>query len=718
MKIHLFHIFHSDLLKKIVFFFFLTLPVFIIAQTDKQSLGNNPYVFKILKNTIQNQEKNNPDHLNSYQYYVYTKFFVDDLKYSYSTNIDSIGISNPSATELLFLGEKVTEYKYDRKYGKKNTVIAGQISGFKEPYYELYNDQIFGEDFPKVLKEDFPLYNFRLTDSILINERKTYVISFGSKRSILLNGSRGFLYIDASSFAVVKYSGEEYNMDYNRYFDLNWELFHDVWYPGNKTIKIKFNNFDFSKFLGKKYPVQKLELTPWLVIQSHTSDFSQPDSFTRKDFQGYTYELKEDFDKNADSKISSYRPTPLNSKEEQTYHSSSLFEQFPIEKNIRTLSSVKKGEYPLFKRFNLDLANLISYNDYEGFRFQIGSESNNKLSKTFSVHKYAAYGTKDKNFKGAAGIDFFINKKYDGKLSVDGYLDVNPYSKEIVRRPESMNDLKEELNFIQNSLFYSFKKGEISYKQDFFKRFTTSFVVNYQTQKSEFPYSYENNDPDHWFNQLATSINIKYAPFAEYMQTPDGKLTIKDKPVYFYFNYTKNWKELNADFDYQKFDFSSDISLKNLWGTSNFFLNSGYISGKTSLWNLYGSFGTAKTGSSVFNRFSVKGFHSLETIISGDFFADRYVALFFTHRFNDIKLWDEKKIQIALVYNALIGNMDHQDLHSLYHFQVPNNYYQEAGIEVNKLISYLGLGVYYRFGAYNQGNFDDNLFVKLTFTLF
>ncbi len=105
-------------------------------------------------------------------------------------------------------------------------------------------------------------------------------------------------------------------------------------------------------------------------------------------------------------------------------------------------------------------------------------------------------------------------------------------------------------------------------------------------------------------------------------------------------------------------------------------------------------------------------------MISGDFFADRYVALFFTHRFRDIQLWNTKKIQLALVYNALIGNMEHQDLHTLYRFQVPNNLYQEVGIEINKLVSYFGLGAYYRFGAYNQGIFDDNLFIKLTFTLF
>ncbi|MDR2122087.1 MAG: DUF5686 family protein [Flavobacteriaceae bacterium] len=709
-------------MKEILIFFSLSLPLLSLAQNSRKMLpyekkNTNHPVFELLKKIKSHEKKNHPDNLKAYSYYVYNKFYIDEYKYNYSPDIDSLTIPDLNNQELLLLGERITECKYDQKYGRKNKILADRISGFKEPYYELFNEQVLKEEFPKVLKK-YHLYNFRLIDSIDFNQKKTYVLAFASQKGLLINGSRGSLYIDAESYAVVKYSGEEYGNSYTRYFEYNWKPFQGIWYPEKNIQKIRFGAIDLFKLIYRKYRKEKLIFVPWVVIESHISRFSPSEGFPRDDFKGYMYELEEEHSINPDSKISPFRQNPLNSREKKTYAStSSLFDLFPVERNIKTLRTIKKGKFPI-KQVNLDLLSLLSFNDYEGFRIQLGGKTNPKFSQDYSLHGYAAYGSKDTNFKGAAGMDLFINKKYDGILSINAYSDVNPSSREIYRTPESMEQIRERLNYVQNSFFYSYRKGKISYTQDFFKRFTTSFIVDYQAQRANYEYSYKNKDPQHWFNQFTTSLRIKYAPFAKYMQTPEGKLTIENKPVYFYFDYTRGWKGLDADFDYHKFGFSSDISVKNFFGTSNFMINSGYIFGETTLWNLYGSFGNAKSGSSVFKRFSAKGFHSFETLSPGDFFADKYVALHFTHTFNDLPLWNAKKIQIALIYNGMIGNMEHTNLHSILDFQTPDKYYQEAGIELNKLVSYLGLGLYYRMGAYHQQYFDDNLFLKVTFNLF
>lgn len=709
-------------MKRNFILFCLLYPVLFFAQQNEllaHLTKNNPELraYYILRNVIKNKKKNHPIHLKSYQYFLYNKFYIDDLMYKYSTNIDSITApSFPFHKELLFLGERVTKFQYDKKYGTKNTIIANQVSGLKKPFYQLLNEQIYEDEFPDILNDNFFSYHFKLIDSVTINQNKTYVITFGSKKNLLINGSSGFLYIDSKSYAIVKYSGTEYNQNFTRYFELNWKPYKDIWYLKSCINKIKCTNTR-TRFFDKNLQKNKL-ITPWIIIESTIVNFSGLKNLSGNNFKGYTYELEKDFDKDTEIKISPFRPQPLNNAEKQTYtSSSSIFDLHPIEKNIRTFLSLKEGELALGK-FNFNLLNLLSYNDYEGFRIQLGGKTNYKMSQNYSLHGYAAFGSKDTDFKGNAGIDFFVNKKNDSKLSLNVYSDVNPFSREIKRGSETITEDKEKLNFIQNNLFYSYRKGEISYNQDFFKKFSTSFILDYATQKTDYPYTYKEYNAKHWFNNLTSSIQIKYSPFAEYMMTPAGKLTIKNKPVHFFLNYTKGWKEANGDFNYNKFDFSSDISIKSSWGNSDLFLSSGYISGKTALWNLYGSFGNTKNANTVLRRFSVKGFHSFETLAPGDFFADKYMAFFFIHNFKDIRLWGAKNLYISLLYNGMIGDMQHKDLHSSINFRTPSQYYQEIGLEFNRLIYYLGLGVYYRIGAYNEGNFNDNLFIKLTFNLF
>ena len=281
-----------------------------------------------------------------------------------------------------------------------------------------------------------------------------------------------------------------------------------------------------------------------------------------------------------------------------------------------------------------------------------------------------------------------------------------------------MEQVKEELNYIQNSIFYTRRGGEISYEQDILKNITTSVKVDYENQKSNYEYSYKYHSPSHRFNLFTTSLQIKYAPFAKYLQTPEGKMTLEDKPIYFYFDYIKGLKFMGADFSYDRFDIAAHILIKNPLGTSSMMLNSGYISGKTTLWNNYGSFGDAKQGSSIWDRFSIKGLNSFETLLPGDFYADKYVAFFLNQTFKEFKFLFSRKTQLSLIYNGMIGNMKNKEIHTIAKIAVPNKYYQEVGLELNKLIYYVGFGVYYRVGAYHQSTFDKNLFIKLTFNLF
>ena len=365
-------------------------------------------------------------------------------------------------------------------------------------------------------------------------------------------------------------------------------------------------------------------------------------------------------------------------------------------------------------KFDLDLVDFFKYTDYEGFRFQVGGQTNEKLSKNFSLRAYGAWATKDLNFKGGGGIDFFVNKKNNGKLSLTAESDVSPAGGEDYKPILLENRLLQEVRNVYNHTYFSYRQAKIAYSQEVMPHFTAEISTDYQTQRNNFLYSFDNQYPYHWFQDFRTSIMLGFNP-SKYIQTSAGKILLEEKFPQFFFNYSHSWKAFDADFDYHKFDLVGIFNGKSALGMSNLTLKAGFISGNAALWNLYESFGAASENGAILERFGPKSLTSLETLPAGRFFSDRYVAFFFTHNFNDIRIFGDKSLHLSWIYNGLIGGMAKQELHSDYRFTVPDKFYQETGIELNRLISRFGLGAYYRFGVYSETGFDQNFYLKLTY---
>lgn len=703
----------------IYFIFFIST---LVGAQNKKKYNSNAetilhgnYASKILEKVRENRNVNSVSSLESYEYDLYQKYFIDDYLSAY---IDSIDRNKNTREELILIGERVTKFKHEKNSGDKKLILADAVSGFKEPFLELFKQADFQEEFPSILSHEYSQYNFRLIDSTWVEDKKNYIFSFTAKKKLFINGKRGKLYIDSATYAVTKYTGVEYNEMYTRTFENLWKPYENIWYTASQSNQIKLRAIDLASFLPRELKVSKKMVGPWIVIENSVKNLRKKENFSKQEFKGYTYELMEDYSKDSFSKLSTYRNYPLTEKEKNTYEFSTLFHIYPIEKKINLSQNLNRGVLPVGK-INLNLLSLASYNDYEGFRFQLGGKTNFKFNPHYSWYGYLGYGTKSTDLNGGIGTEFLLNKEVERKINLQIFADVNPFSRSINRYPESLRDIKQELNFIQNSVFYKYRGGKISYQQDFFKKITTNLILGYEEQKSEYEYSYKNFNKSRWFDQFTTELKIKYSPFAEYMLTPKGKITIKDKPVYLYLNYLRAWNLLGSSLEYDKLNLSLDMSINNSWGRSNLFIESGLVFGDTPLWNMFGSFGDAKKGSNIWKRFSSFGYHTFETMIPENFFADRYTAFYLTHNIRNVNLFNLKKIDISFLYKGLVGNLDHTVLHRFKgSFNPPNKYYQEIGVEFNRIIYYFGLGFYYRIGAYNEGNFDNNLFMKLTFTIF
>lgn len=673
----------------------------------------------LVSQMIKKEKTNNPKALDNYQYSSYTKFEIDADSSSFhyiphpnkNTEIINNKVKSTLRNSMLFIAERATIHKYDKKWGEKNAIVANSVSGIKKPIYELLAKALMMNELPDFLEErNLKFYRFKRVDSINENNRKTYKIAFYLKKQYnSITSANGTLFIDAESYALVRYIGTiKDNLTY--YYKIEREPHSGIWITRTEFVKIFF---PITRILNKN----KSGAHSWATINTVCSGFKTPVTFSRKDFFGYEYETEKHFWGNEKVMIL-YRNLPLTQREFNTYPTiDSLAQKYKWVKKIQFFSPILDGEVRVNK-INFDLFNSVRFNDFEGLRFQLGGRTNYSFSKDISLKGFGAWATKDQQLKFGGGIDFFVNKINNGKFSLFAESDVNAAGKNRYREYGAIENIRDQTNNLSNNVYYRYEKETMEYQQDFFDIFTASLVTDYQRQKPVFKYSYKGNPDNTKYDQFATSLRIKFTPFVQYMKTPIDKIAIEDKLPYFFLNYTRSWNIFSSDFEYDKFDFTSFLRWENSLGNTKLTANAGHISGNTTLLNLYEGFGVVKNGNSVWGRFELKGYNTFETIHPGSFFASQYAAFFLSHTFKDLRIFGHRYLYITLVYNGMIGDMEHRKLHTEHKFTVPDKYYQEVGIEFNKLISIFGIGAYYRIGTYNTGSFDDNLYLKLTYTIF
>jgi hypothetical protein len=72
---------------------------------------------------------------------------------------------------------------------------------------------------------------------------------------------------------------------------------------------------------------------------------------------------------------------------------------------------------------------------------------------------------------------------------------------------------------------------------------------------------------------------------------------------------------------------------------------------------------------------------------------------------------------LSLISRFAIGTIDQPEIHQGVTFKKMNKGYLESGFVLNHLFKGFGISSFYRYGAYSNEKFSDNLAVKLTYVL-
>ena len=679
--------------------------------------------------------------MHSFTYNSYTKFFVTgDTKAS----IDSVHATEDTTftaadkffkKQHLLLTESVTQREFLHPDKNHETVLASRVSGLKNSPFALLATQLqsfsFYDDFVTVVDEKFlnPIsegstrkYFFLLEDTMYDGKDTVFVISFRPRKNKNFDAMKGVLYINTNGYAIQNVIAEPERKDniISIKVQQKYEFMEGKqWFP----VQLNTDWIWHNAVSSNKDSTRKANLKA--VSRTYIKDIVLNPQLKKKIFSEVEIEMDKHADKQDEKFWNEHRTDSLNKKDSTTYHTiDSIGKAENFERKFKILETLLTNKIPIgFIDLNLD--KILKFNDYENTRLGLGLHTNEKLSKVFTIGGYAGYGFKDKAWKYGGDASVFLWKRKELTLNVF-------FQKDIIEsagmsffennRPLTSSEIYRD---VYVSRFDHQQKYQASVSFRMFKYLRANIFANHQQRYGSTLYNYTAKDGTTAFRDTfgynEVGLQVKYVYKEVFLQTMHNKLSLGSEYPMLYLNVTKGFNQIvfnqAGNFDYWRFDLKLDAkkTFKSI-GTTQIQVLAGKVIGSLPYTMLYNNKG------SNFNGFKVSAVNSFETMALNEFASDQFVALFLNHNIGRF-LKNRKKFnpEIELVHNMGIGNISNpQNIENVSVTSIQKGYL-ESGFRLLHIlkINYttLGVGVFYRYGAYQKPKPEDNLAVKLVLSI-
>ena len=739
---------------------FFTLYLLPKTNTLKEvAISNANPANAIIAKVIREKENNNPQKkLHSFQFKSYNKLLLTANPDSIVGKIDTLFVNAVTRDQIkkidssdykfkriiekqhLFLSEKVSQFQFE-KPTLKETILGTKIAGFKEPIYEflgfnlqsfsIYDDkyELFETKYKSpisntALKE----YRYKILDTTSIDKRDVIVLYF--KNKISNKGLEGLLYIDKENYAVAKAVMRIRGvLDITGIHEFNYLPEEKIWFPIRKNFKIvKGKSKEPVKVLGERIEFagedddtnskKAASDFSYLSSEMHVFDLAVNNNLKiKKSF--VAIEVKDNANKRDDAFWKQNRSDSLDTRSERTYFVlDSIITKEKIEKKIKFGRKIINGYVPLGP-FDFDLRYLLSYNNFEGFRFGIGGITNDLLSKKIRFEGYTAYGLKDETIKYNLGTAVRIgnlSNTWIGGSYTDDVREIASTSFATDKRVFKLYDPRP----INISTFYNHKTWRGYIETKIIPKTETIWQFSHSEISPLFNYTFLNDG--HLYRDFTMStvmLSIQWNPFSDFMQTPSGKIEFEKRYPKFAFQFTKSLPNFFAnDFDFGKVDARIEYEKKYLNGQkSAVLIQAGYTFGALPLTHLYNTSPNNLTKDDLLQRITIAGKNSFETMYFNEFFSSEFVMLQFKHGLKRVEIFKKVRPSLVLVTRMAWGNLEHPERNIGIDYKTLDRGFFESGIELNQIYKGFGLTGFYRYGPNQLSRFEDNLAVKLSFVL-
>jgi hypothetical protein len=670
---------------------------------------------RIIRNVIKNKDKNNPEHITSFKYTSYNKI-VYDLETEGDTKRHKENLeAQKNMKSHLFIMESVSERKFIAPDFSEEVVTGSRVSGFKNPTFaslatdlqpfSFYKDNIklFDVQYLNPISNgSLKKYNFRIEDTIFQNRDTVYVISFKPKKDKNFEALKGTLYINTNKYAVQNVIAA----------------------PFEKTkIAIRIQQ-QYTLIKGKYwFPEQlnyKLSVDGYIEAdgRSYIKDVELETPLRKRDFAIESVRI----DKMATKKDSlfwdKHRAGELTQLEDRTYKK---IDSIGRENNFdRILSVVTKAvqlKIPI-GIFDLDVSKTFVYNKYEGWRPGIGLFTNEKFSGDWHLGGFFGYGLKDYEWKYGGEIqytfshknEFTVAAKYQNNLVEAGSYGLN-YSGQ--NAFTLRNFIAFQMDRIRQQAFAVGFRSMRYFKWDLTlgRTETTPQYPILSGNPSASGLKYVNTD---------ARVDLRFAFREKLVESLNQRVSVGSEYPIFYLSYSRGLKDLfDGSLDYNKIEarLEQTFFTKNL-GMTKFRFEGGFIDNPV-------PYGLMFTGEGSYDKdypYTMPNY--FQTMLPYEFLSDRYSNLFLSHNFGTLLFQAGKFRPSISVHNNLgWGDLSNASKQQFTGYKTKNKVFSEAGLQFDGIykIDYLnvgflgfGAGVYYRYGAYQNPEFNDNIAYKLS----
>ena len=724
------------------------------ANAQKFAVKQNENTEKLVRNVIgvlTNNQFKTPD----FSYTFYEKSIISAYPDSISSSIDTV-FKNKQKTKFIidsssykfkkiitkqhvYQTEKVATISIE-KGKKKETIIGLKMAGLKQPIYELLGQEFMPFDLSKkrlkILQFTFQnpfsndgslKYKFEITDTLIKLNGNEIVLQFELKKSIKKNKLKGIAIVNLKTNAITKitfFINSIINVKTETIFgSFNNE---NSWFPVSQNIVVtKGKGKQNIDFLGETIQFDNLPNT------SKKYDYSN-DLFVKiyRDYSNYNFtELPKrqryqiQIDKSAIKTNTAFFNTisndTLDERSQNTYQAlDSLVTASKIEKKIYLGKKLINGQIP-FGWFDFRARDIFKYNNYEGFRLGIGMQTNDRFSPYYRLFGYGAYGTKDRVFKSQLGSAFRISKKTDSWISGSFTNDNNEFADLSLLADNKRFRLIDPRPF-NLSTFYNHQSYELTLESKFITKVETILKINRSRINPLFDYEFiPPNKSYKVYNLTLATVSFEWSPNSKFLQAPQEILEVeKGFPKLILQVSQAIPNVLSENIEFTKIDARIYQEKKHLSGQKTTFLVQGGISlGNAPLSHLYSVAPNNLNRDAILSRITFANKTSFETMYFNEFFSDRYSLFQLKHYFNKFQISRSIKPTLILGSKVAFGGFSHPENHQGITFKTMEKGFYESGFELQNIFKGFGLSTYYRYGPYQLEKFDQNIAIKLSFTL-
>lgn len=635
-------------------------------------------------------------------------------------NMDSTSEAAPFLPA--YLVESLSDYAYQNSPRKfYENIKASKTVGFKnESFSKLLgvmnqNVSIYS-NFVNVMDKDFispfndngdAFYKFTVPDTQITSTGKLYHFVFRPKRPGQ-NTFEGDAWVTEKTFQIRKislYLGKDANINYIDRISVFQEYI-----PINDSVI--FLNRD--KFFADFRVLGKNSLT---LIGRKTTSYKNivinSDSLTAAFKEQHIEELvKTDASviQQSDSAWKDLRHDTLSKNEKAIYATIDKLLEMPkfqkLQRNLKFLA----GGYREIGKFEIGpWFNWISGNQWEGTRFRFDLGTTKKLMKDVYLHGYAAYGTKDKKFKGQAEAFWILQRKpkrvrlhlsysndVDNGISQVGEVSQDNIFSLAIRKP---NTTRKFIN-VKDTRFEVFNELGKGFSTEWFvshRQYTpllnlpplSNFTVNSGTPLTNF--------------ELA--LKIRFAYLETFIETDYNRYSIGTKYPIVELMFAKGIAGVfNSAYNYSKYSLTvKDFMKISPYGTISYKVFGGKINGAMPFTNLENHPGNdlyyyAKNSYNLMNRFEYlsdqyAGVNVEHNIGSGLF---RFIPI--TRKLKWRQFWNVKALWGSLSKeNDVLNTYVIVPYPNVYKFKTLNNKsYIEVGTGIDNILKVLRLDFVWR----------------------